>query len=156
MLRKLQLETSGPGLRVALVASRFHDYLVEKLIAGAHETLLANGVASSDIELVTVPGSFELPLACKQLAQVARFDALVALGVLVRGGTSSYDLICSTMIRGLNQVSLEFSLPIGLGVITAENLEQAAERAGGRLANRGSEAAIAALHMARLAHTLRK
>lgn len=156
MLKSLQGETKGANLRLAIVASRFHDYLVDKLIAGAQETLLTHGVQQSGIDLVKVPGSFELPFTCKELAASKSYDALVALGVLIKGDTLNFDLICSAMISGLNQVSLEFRVPIGFGVITAQTLEQAVERAGGKLANRGVEAALAALEMANLKRMLQK
>jgi 6,7-dimethyl-8-ribityllumazine synthase len=140
--------------RFALLASRFNELIVKELIAGAQDALVRSGVSPAHIVLVRVPGAFELPLAAKMLAESKRADAIVALGCVIRGETSHYDHVAQAANAGLQQVAMQFSLPIGLGVLTVENLEQALARAGSKAGNKGADAALAALEMLNLGRKL--
>ena len=135
----------GAGLRVAIVASRFNENLCERLLAGALGELASLGVAASDIETVRVPGALEIPMALQWLAQSSRFDALVALGVVIRGETYHFELVANESSRGLMEVQLETGVPVANGIITTENEAQAEARIG-----KGPEAARVAVEMARL------
>ncbi|RME57258.1 MAG: 6,7-dimethyl-8-ribityllumazine synthase [Candidatus Dadabacteria bacterium] len=146
----------GEGLRVGIAVARFNKFITERLLEGALDTLLKSGIRDEDIEIVWVPGSFELPSACKILAKEKNFDAVIALGAIIRGATSHFDLIASQTASGIQQVSLETNLPVIFGVVTAENIEQAIERAGTKAGNRGSDAAAAAVEMATLYRQLKR
>ncbi|RDI94937.1 6,7-dimethyl-8-ribityllumazine synthase [Meiothermus sp. QL-1] len=140
----------GTGLRFALVVSRWNHLVTERLLHGAVEALVAHGVAEDDLEAAWVPGSFELPLAARRMAQSARFDAVVALGCLIRGATDHYHFIAGSVTSALQHAMLETGVPIAFGVLTTDTLEQALERAGSKAGNKGAEAALAALEMAQL------
>lgn len=148
--RKIEGRLVASGLRFAVVASRFNRFVVDHLVEGAVDALLRHGAQKSDVTVCYVPGSYEIPLACKRLAQSGRYDALVALGAVIRGSTSHYDMVCSAVSNGVSSVSLESGVPIGFGVITTENIEQAIERAGTKAGNKGVDAALAAIEMANL------
>ncbi len=138
------------GLRFACVVSRFNSFITERLLAGAIEALRMSGARSEDIEIVRVPGSFEIPLAARTLAETGRFDALVCLGCLLRGDTFHYDVIANEATRGVGQAMQETGVPMGFGVLTCDTLEQAIDRAGLKAGNKGYEAALAAIEMANL------
>lgn len=140
----------GEGKRFGLVASRFNGRLVELLIAGAVDCLERHGAAREDIHLVRVPGAWELPQALGELAARGEVDALVALGVVIRGETPHFDFVAGEASRGAARVAAEHRLPVALGLLTCDTTEQAAERAGGKAGNKGWEAALAALEMADL------
>ncbi|HZE88904.1 MAG TPA: 6,7-dimethyl-8-ribityllumazine synthase [Verrucomicrobiae bacterium] len=142
------------GLRVAIVASRFNESLVSRLLAGAVDCLTRHGAEDSAITIVRVPGSFELPAIARRLAHAKKHDAIVALGVLIRGETPHFDLIAADVTRGLGAIAAETGIPVAFGVLTAESSEQAAERAGGKMGNRGWDAASAAIEMANLGREL--
>ena len=148
--RFIEGEFRGDGRRFGIVASRFNDTLVEPLLEGAVECLARHGVASADVEVVRVPGAWEIPAALGWLAQSGRFDALVAIGVVVRGETAHFDYICNECSRGIAGVTERHGVPVAFGVLTCETAEQARERAGGKAGHKGWEAAIAALEMAAL------
>jgi 6,7-dimethyl-8-ribityllumazine synthase len=155
-------KASGAGRRFGIVASRFNGWVVDALVQGAVDCLLAHGVAAADIRLVRVPGAWEIPGALAELVAPAgdpqsgfRPDGLVALGAVIRGETSHYDVICEECSHGVAAVAERFRIPVGFGVLTCENAEQAEARAGGEAGNKGEDAALAALEMADLFARLR-
>jgi 6,7-dimethyl-8-ribityllumazine synthase len=135
------------GARVALVAARYNADIVDRLVRGAREALAAHGIAPTQVELVEAPGAWELPLVAAHLASQDRFDAIIALGAVIRGGTAHFEFVCSGCTQGLMQVQLEFGVPIGFGVLTCDTEKQALDRAGDGRGNKGREAALAALEM---------
>ena len=138
------------GLRVALVVSRFNHLISIRLIDGAREALLAHGLAAEDLELFWVPGAFEIPQAARVLAASGRFDAIVTLGSVIRGGTPHFDYVCRGVTDGVREVMRESDVPVGFGVLTTDDIDQALARAGGSDGNKGGEVALAAVEMARL------
>jgi 6,7-dimethyl-8-ribityllumazine synthase len=140
----------GKGLRFGLVVSRFNEFITNKLLEGALDALKRHGVDEADIEVALVPGSFEIPIIAKKLALSKRYDAVICLGTVVRGGTPHFDYIATEVTKGIAQVGLDTGLPVVYGIITADTLEQAIERAGTKMGNRGFEAAKDAIEMANL------
>jgi len=140
----------GKGLKFGLVVSRFNEFITKKLFDGAQDALLRHGVNQEDIEIAWVPGSFEIPLIAKKLAQTKRYDAVICLGAVVRGGTPHFEYIAAQVSKGIARVSLETGLPVIYGMVTADTLEQAIERAGTKMGNKGFEAAVNAIEMANL------
>jgi len=140
----------GRGLKFGLVVSRFNEFITKKLVEGAQDALLRHGVNEEDIEVAWVPGSFEIPLIAKKLAQTERYDAVICLGAVVRGGTPHFEYIAAEVSKGIAKVSLETGLPVIYGVVTADTLEQAIERAGTKEGNEGFRAAVSAIEMANL------
>jgi 6,7-dimethyl-8-ribityllumazine synthase len=137
-------------LRVAIIASRFNEAIVERLVEGALECLSQHGVPDEFVSTVWVPGAFELPLAAKRIASSGEFDAVVCVGAVVRGDTPHFDYVAGEAARGITTASLETGIPITLGVLTTDTMEQAEERAGGKVGNKGFESALAAIEMANL------
>lgn len=137
----------GRGRRFALIVARFHEALAERLREGAVETLTRHGVDSAHLETIHVPGAFELPLAAQMAAQSGRFDAVITLGVVIRGGTDHYQFVCAEAARGVMAAGLSTGVPVLFGVLTCDDEEQARARAGGNEGNKGAEAAIAALEI---------
>ena len=156
VMKTIEGQHSAANLRFGIVAARFNGSLVDALISGAVETLEHHGALSDKITLVRVPGSFEIPLACKALAQSHTVDAIIALGVVIRGDTLHFELICNSASDGITQASLETGLPIAHGIIAAEDRNQAIERTGGKLGNKGAEAALAAIEMAHVVRMARE
>lgn len=148
-----QLE--GKGLRIGMVASRFNHLIVEKLVEGAEDCLLRHGVAADHIDLIMVPGAFEVPLAAKKMAMSGRYEAVIGLGAVIRGATAHYELVCSEVAKGIAQVSLETELPVIFGVVTTDTIEQALERAGTKHGNKGFEAAMTAIEMANVLNLIK-
>ena len=140
----------GEGLKVALVASRFNHFITDQLVEGAIDALTRHGVKREDVHIARVPGSFEIPMAVQRLAKTGRYGAVVALGALIRGGTPHFEYLAAEVTKGLAQVALETGVPVSYGVITADTLEQAIERAGTKAGNKGFEAALSAIEMANL------
>lgn len=140
----------GKGLKFGLVISRFNEFITKKLLEGAQDALLRHGVNQEDIEIAWVPGSFEIPLVAKKLAQTKRYDAVICLGAVVRGGTPHFEYIAAEVTKGIAKVSLDTDLPVIYGVIAADTLEQAIERAGTKMGNKGFDAAVTAIEMANL------
>ena len=140
----------GKGLKFGLVVSRFNEFITEKLLEGAQDALLRHGVNQEDIEIAWVPGSFEIPLIAQKLAQTKRYDAVICLGTVIRGGTPHFEYIAAEVSKGIAKVGLETGLPVIYGVLTADTLEQAIERAGTKMGNRGFDAAATAIEMANL------
>ena len=141
-------------LRIALVASRFNETVVERLVAGAVEALVARGAPRHGLELVRVPGAFDLPPVVRRIAESGRFDAVIALGAVIRGETAHFDYVAGECAAGLARVADETGVPVAFGVLTTEDEEQALERAGGREGNKGADAACAAIELASLMRKL--
>ena len=144
----------GKGLKFGVVVSRFNEFITKKLLEGAQDALLRHGVNQEDIEIAWVPGSFEIPLIAKKLAQSKKYDAVICLGTIVRGGTPHFEYIAAEVSKGIAKVGLETGLPITYGVITADTLEQAIERAGTKEGNEGFRAAVNAIEMANLVKSI--
>ena len=144
----------GKGLKFGIVVSRFNEFITKKLLEGAQDALRRHGVNEEDVEITWVPGSFEIPLVAKKLAQTKRYDAVICLGAVVRGGTPHFEYIAAEVTKGIAKVGLDTELPVIYGVITADTLEQAIERAGTKMGNRGFEAAVNAIEMANLLRSL--
>ncbi|MEW6614922.1 MAG: 6,7-dimethyl-8-ribityllumazine synthase [Thermodesulfobacteriota bacterium] len=138
------------GLKFGIVVSRFNDFISEKLLAGALDALIRSGADEDDIEIVKVPGSFEIPLVAKKLAKSQKYNAVICLGAVIRGATPHFEYISAEVTKGIANVSLECETPISLGVITTDNIEQAIERAGSKSGNKGWDAAISAIEMANI------
>ncbi len=138
------------GLRVGIVAARFNEAIVERLVSGACDTLRRHGALDSDIAVAWVPGAFELPVVLRRMADTGRFDALVALGCVVRGATPHFDYVAGECASGSMAVARELGLPVAFGVLTVDTWDQAVERAGGKAGNKGGEAALAAVETARV------
>jgi 6,7-dimethyl-8-ribityllumazine synthase len=150
MSKVLEGSLSAKGLKVALLVSRFNDFIGDRLKAGALDTLLRSGANEKDINIVMVPGSFEIPLVASKLAREKRYDALICVGAVIRGSTPHFDYVSAEVSKGIARVSLEEGIPISFGIITADNLEQAIERAGTKNGNKGRDAALSAIEMANL------
>ena len=141
---------SGRGLKFGIVAARFNEFIVSKLVGGALDTLHRHETADSDIDVAWVPGAFEIPLAAKKMAESGKYDAVLCLGAVIRGSTTHYDYVCNEVSKGVAQVGLHTGVPTIFGVVTTENIEQAIERAGTKAGNKGADAAMAAMEMASL------
>jgi 6,7-dimethyl-8-ribityllumazine synthase len=152
---KIEGGLSGTGLRFGIVVSRFNSFITERLLSAAVDALERAGAASADVDVVRVPGSFELPLTSKKMAATGRYDALIAIGCVIRGETSHYDYVCSETARGLQLAQMDSGLSIMFCVLTCDTLEQAIDRAGLKGGNKGFEAGLAAIEMAQLSRKLR-
>lgn len=145
---------SAKGMRIAIVAARFNHFVVDKLLAGAVETLKTAGISSQDLDIVRVPGAFEIPLAAKKLAAGKSYDAVITLGAVIRGDTPHFDYVCSECARGVTEAALDTGVPVLFGVLTCDDMEQAMDRAGGKHGNKGADAALAAIEMTDLLRKL--
>jgi len=143
-------ELDASGKQFALVVSRYNDFVGNRLVEGSKDCLLRHGADPESIEIYKVPGSFEIPLTARRVAENKKFDAVVCLGAVIRGETPHFDFVAGQAARGVNRVSLETDVPVVFGVITTDTLEQAIDRAGARTGNRGAEATLAAIEMASL------
>ena len=143
-------------IRVGIVAARFNEFIVSKLLSGCEDALLRHGVDAADISVAWVPGAFEIPLIASKLAQSGKYDAVIALGAVIRGSTSHYDYVCSEVSKGLAQASLSSGVPVLFGVLTTDTIEQAIERAGTKAGNKGAECAQGAIEMVNLIRTLER
>jgi 6,7-dimethyl-8-ribityllumazine synthase len=150
MARVREGSTDARGLRLAIVVSRFNESVSKRLLQGALEALVRAGAEDDSIEVSWVPGAWELPLAAQRLAASGRYDAIVALGCVVRGGTPHFEYVSAAATEGLARVMLDRDIPLALGVLTCDTLEQAMDRAGGKLGNKGAEAALSAIETANL------
>ena len=140
----------GTNLKVAIVVSRFNDFITNRLLDGAKDTLVRHGVDEDNIDVVYVPGAFEIPLVAKKLAQKNDYDAVITLGCVIRGATSHYDYVCNEVAKGVSKANDVTDTPVIFGVLTTESIEQAVERAGTKAGNKGAEAAVSAIEMANL------
>ena len=150
MSRTLEGSLSGQGLSLAIVVSRFNRLVTERLLAGAHDAMARHGVDQEKVDVAWVPGALELPLAARRLAERGRYDAIVCLGAVIRGETPHFDYVASQAAAGISRVALDTGVPTIFGVITANTLEQALDRAGGKAGNKGYDAVITAIEMANL------
>ncbi len=153
-MHKIEGKLIANGMKFGIVASRFNEFIVSKLIGGAEDALLRHGAKEDDITLAWVPGAFEIPTAAKQMAQSGKYDAIICLGAVIRGATSHYDYVCNEVSKGIAHVSLETGLPVMFGVVTTENIEQAVERAGTKAGNKGYDVAVSAIEMVDLMRKL--
>ena len=144
----------GEGLRFGVVVSRFNDFITNRLLDGAQDALSRHGVKEEDVDIAWTPGSFEIPLIAKKMAASGKYDAVICLGAVIRGGTPHFDYIAAEVTKGIANVSLEAGLPVILGVVTADTLEQAIERAGTKSGNYGAQAALHAIEMANLGNSM--
>lgn len=151
-----QGKLNGEGLRVAIVAARWNDFITARLIEGALDALERSGVDEKSVEIFKVPGSFEIPLTALKAAETGRFDAVICLGTVIRGQTSHFDHVAGEAAKGIAQVSMKTGVPVLFGVVTAENLEQAIDRAGAKAGNKGFEAALAAIELVNLHKEMEK
>ena len=138
------------GIRVGIVAARFNEFIVSKLLSGCEDGLLRHGVRSEDIAVAWVPGAFEIPLAAQAMAKSGKYDAVITLGAVIRGATSHYDYVCAEVSKGIANVSLNTGVPVLFGVLTTDTIEQAIERAGTKAGNKGAECAQGAIEMVNL------
>jgi 6,7-dimethyl-8-ribityllumazine synthase len=142
------------GLRFGIVVSRFNEFITSKLLEGALDALRRHGASEKNIEVAWVPGAFEIPLVADRMASSGKYDAVIALGCVIRGATSHYDYVCNEVSKGVAAASLRHQLPVMFGVLTTDTIEQAVERAGTKAGNKGWEAAVGAIEMASLMHQL--
>ncbi len=138
------------GKRIALLVSRFNSFVVESLVSGAIDTFKRHGAEDSDLEIIRVPGAFEIPLAAQRLAASKKYDAICALGAVIRGGTPHFEYVAGECTKGLAMVNMEYGIPVAFGVLTVDTIEQAVERSGTKAGNKGEEAAMSALEMVNL------
>lgn len=156
MNKKYEGNLVGAGLKFGLVVSRFNEFITGKLLEGAEDALARHGVKPADIDVIWAPGAFEIPLVAKKIAEKGKYSAVICLGAVIRGGTPHFDYIASEVTKGVAQVGLETGVPVIYGVITADTLEQAIERAGTKMGNAGFNAATSAIEMANLLQSLAK
>ncbi|MFC1832842.1 6,7-dimethyl-8-ribityllumazine synthase [Thermodesulfobacteriota bacterium] len=154
MVDYIEGHLKGDGKKFGIVVARFNSFISEKLLEGALDSLLRSGVADADIEVVRVPGAYEIPLITKKLAASQKYDALICLGAVIRGATPHFDVVVNEVSKGTAQVSLDTGVPVLFGVLTTETIEQAIERAGTKAGNKGGEVAIAAIEMANIIEAL--
>ena len=149
-MKTLEGNVMGNGIRVGIVAARFNEFIVSKLIGGAEDALVRHGVNTDDVELAWVPGAFEIPVVAQKMAQSGKNDAVLCLGAVIKGSTSHYDYVCAEVSKGIAAVSLNTGMPVLFGVLTTDNIEQAIERAGTKAGNKGYDVACAAIEMVNL------
>lgn len=154
MPRTIEGQMNASKLRIAIIAARFNDFIVDRLISGAMDYLTRHGMDPDHAVIIRVPGAFELPVVCKKVAESRKFDGIVALGAVIRGSTPHFDYVCSEAAKGIAQVSLSTETPIGFGLLTCDNLEQTIERAGVKNGNKGVDAASAMLETFRVMEQL--
>lgn len=142
------------GMKIGIVAARFNEFIVSKLVSGAMDALTRHDVKEEHIDLAWVPGAFEIPLIAQKMAACGKYDAVICLGAVIRGATSHYDYVCNEVSKGIASVSLNSGIPVLFGVVTTENIEQAIERAGTKAGNKGYDSAMAALEMVNLIRTI--
>lgn len=143
------------GTRFGIVVSRFNSFISERLLEGALDTLTRHGADAANVEVVRVPGAFEMPLALKAMAESKKYDALLALGCVIRGGTPHFEYVAGECVKGVAQIGMQYNLPVGFGVLTVDTIEQAIERAGAKAGNKGADAALTAIEMVNLLKKLR-
>ncbi len=149
-MKVLEGKVIGDGARVAIVAARFNEFIVSKLVSGAVDGLVRHNVSEDDITLAWVPGAFEIPVVTKRLAESGKYDAVICLGAVIRGATSHYDYVCAEVSKGIASVSLESGVPCMFGILTTDTIEQAVERAGTKAGNKGYDCALGAIELINL------
>ncbi|HDA7204833.1 TPA: 6,7-dimethyl-8-ribityllumazine synthase [Staphylococcus aureus] len=145
----------GKDLKVAIVVSRFNDFITGRLLEGAKDTLIRHDVNEDNIDVAFVPGAFEIPLVAEKLASSGNYDAVITLGCVIRGATSHYDYVCNEVAKGVSKVNDQTNVPVIFGILTTESIEQAVERAGTKAGNKGAEAAVSAIEMANLLKSIK-
>ncbi|HHS4347373.1 TPA: 6,7-dimethyl-8-ribityllumazine synthase [Staphylococcus aureus] len=145
----------GKDLKVAIVVSRFNDFITGRLLEGAKDTLIRHDVNEDNIDVAFVPGAFEIPLVAKKLASSGNYDAIITLGCVIRGATSHYDYVCNEVAKGVSKVNDQTNVPVIFGILTTESIEQSVERAGTKAGNKGAEAAVSAIEMANLLKSIK-
>ncbi len=150
MAKVIEGRITAEGLRFGIVASRFNEFITSKLVSGALDMLARHGAAEDAVDVVWVPGAFEIPLAARKMAECKKYDAVICVGAVIRGATSHYDYVCSEVAKGVAQTGLSTGVPVIFSVVTTENIEQAVERAGTKAGNKGADGAMAAMEMASL------
>lgn len=154
MLKTIEGKLDAKGMRVGIVVSRFNSFISERLVEGAVDALLRHGAEQDNLQIVRVPGAFEIPLTAKKLAGSGRYDAIICLGAVIRGATPHFDYVSAEVSKGIASVSLDSGVPVSFGVLTTDNIEQAIERAGTKAGNKGFEAAVGAIEMVNLFRAL--
>lgn len=149
-MRVLEGNVVANGTKIGIVASRFNEFIVSKLVGGAQDALLRHGVKDDDITLAWVPGAFEIPLTAQKMAETGNYDAVICLGAVIKGATTHYDYVCAEVSKGVAAVGLKTDIPVIFGVVTTDNIEQAIERAGTKAGNKGYDAACTAIEMVNL------
>ncbi len=149
-MNKLEGKVVAEGIRVGIIASRFNEFIVGKLVGGAEDGLVRHGVSGDDITVAWVPGAFEIPVIAKKMALSGKYDAVICVGAVIRGQTSHYDYVCAEVSKGIAQVSLEAGIPVMFGILTTDTIEQAIERAGSKAGNKGYDCALGAIEMVNL------
>lgn len=153
-MRKLEGNVVASGIKVGIIAARFNEFIVTKLVGGAQDALIRHGVNDDDIDVAYVPGAFEIPVIAKKMAQSGKYDTVICLGAVIKGATSHYDYVCAEVSKGVASVSLETGIPVMFGVLTTDNIEQAIERAGTKAGNKGYDVACSAIEMVNLMKNL--
>lgn len=149
-MKKIEGNVIGSNIKVGIIAARFNEFIVSRLVGGAQDALVRHGVNDDDISVAYVPGAFEIPLAAKKMAQSGKYDTVICLGAVIKGATSHYDYVCAEVSKGVATVSLETGVPVLFGVLTTDNIEQAIERAGTKAGNKGYDVACSAIEMVNL------
>jgi len=155
-IQEIEGQLTLRGARIALLVSRFNSFVVESLLSGAIDTLKRHGAEEHDLTVIRVPGAYEMPIAAKRLAVAQRYEAIIALGAVIRGGTPHFEYVAGECTKGLSSVSLQYDIPIAFGVLTVDSIEQAIERAGTKAGNKGAEAAMSAIEMVNLLREIGK
>lgn len=149
-MNTIEVSLNGTGLKVGVVVARWNDFITSKLLAGAEDCLVRHDVSNQDIDVAWVPGAYEIPLVAKKLATTKKYDAVICLGAVIRGSTPHFDYVAGEVSKGIAKVSHETEVPVIFGVVTTDTIEQAVERAGTKAGNKGWEAALSAIEMAKL------
>jgi len=152
--RIIEAQMNAQGLKFAIVATRFNDFIVDRLVGGAVDYIARHGGSMDDITIIRIPGAFEMPVVCQKLAKSGKYDGIIALGAVIRGATAHFDYVAGEATKGIAHVSLETGVPVGFGLLTTDNIEQAVERAGSKAGNKGAESAAAVLETVRVMQSL--
>ena len=149
-MKVLEGNVVGSNMKIGIVASRFNEFIVSKLVGGAEDALVRHGVSTDNIELAWVPGAFEIPMIAQKMAESKKYDAIIALGAVIKGATDHYDYVCAEVSKGIANASMKTEVPVLFGVLTTDNIEQAIERAGTKAGNKGYDVACSAIEMVNL------
>ncbi|MCI6858225.1 MAG: 6,7-dimethyl-8-ribityllumazine synthase [Eubacterium sp.] len=152
----LEGKVVGKEERIGIVCARFNEFIVSKLLGGAIDGLVRHGISEENIDVAWVPGAFEIPVICKKMVETGKYDAVIALGTVIRGSTTHYDYVCNEVSKGVAQVGLQAGVPVMFGILTTENIEQAIERAGTKAGNKGYDCAVGAIEMINLMKEIEK
>ena len=155
-MRILEGNVVAEGIKIGIVAARFNEFIVSKLVGGAQDACVRHGVKDEDVDLAWVPGAFEIPIVAKKMAASGKYDAVLCLGAVIKGSTSHYDYVCNEVSKGVAQVGLQAGVPVMFGILTTENIEQAIERAGTKAGNKGYDCALGAIEMVNLISNIEK